>query len=125
MPVQIAEVISPHLARVSFGDLRADTVSTSDLSRRPPDIDNEGTTSQPEGQYKDKEADVDIRTSGPDIRTEGEPPKSVEPIKDSQFSPDSPAPTLRRSAKNMKPPTYLGDFVSAMNKRLSKREGVL
>ena len=115
VPVQISEIISPHLARVSFGDGRADTVSTSDLSRRPPDIDNEGTTSQPGGQYKNKEADVDIRTSGPDIRTEGEPPKSVEPIKELQFSPDSSAPTLRRSARNRKPPTYLGDFVSAMN----------
>ena len=115
MPVQISEVISPHLARVSFGDGRADTVSTSDLSRRPPDIDNEGTTSQPAGQYKDKETDVDIRTSGPDIRTEGEPRKSVEPIKNSHFSPDSPAPTLRRSARNRKPPTNLSDFVSAMN----------
>ena len=29
VPVQISEVISPHLARVSFGDGRADTVSTS------------------------------------------------------------------------------------------------
>ena len=115
MPVQISEVISPHLARVSFGDGRADTVSTCDISRRPPDIDNEGTTSQPGDQYKDKEADVDIRISGPDIRTEGEPPKSVKPVKDSQFSPDSPAPTLRRSARNRQPPTYLGDFVSAMN----------
>ena len=92
MPVQISEVISPHLARVSFGDGRADTVSTSDLSRRPPEFDNEGTTSEPGGQYKDKEADVDIRTSGPDIRTEGEPPKSVQPIKESQFSPDSALP---------------------------------
>ena len=115
VPVRISEVISPHLARVSFGDGRADTVSTSDLSRRLPDIDNEGMTSQTGGQYRDKETDVDIRTSGPDIRTEGEPPKSVEPIKESQFSPDSPAPTLRRSARNRKPPTYLGDFVSAMN----------
>ena len=71
--------------------------------------------SQPGGQYKDKETDVDIRTLGHDIRTEGEPRKSVEPIKESQFSPDSPAPTLRRSARNRKPPTYLSDFVSAMN----------
>ena len=71
--------------------------------------------SQTAGQYKDKETNVDIRTSGPDIRTEGEPRKSVEPIKESQFSPDSPAPTLRRWARNRKPPTYLSDFVSAMN----------
>ena len=92
MPEQIFEVIAPHLARVSFGDERDDTVSTSDFSRRPPDIDNEGTTSQPGGQYKDKETDVDIRTSGPDIRTEGEPHKFVEPVKESQFSPDSPVP---------------------------------
>ena len=94
MPVQISEVISPHLAQVSFGNGRAETVFTSHLSRRPPDIDNEGTTSQPGGQYKDKEADVDIGTSGPDIRTEGGPPKSLEPVKESQFSPDSPAATL-------------------------------
>ena len=115
VPVQISEVISPHLARVSFGDGRADTVSTSDLSRRPLDIDNEGTTSQPGGQYEDKESDVDIGTSGPDIRTEGEPPKSVEPVKEYQFSPDSPAATLRRSTRDRKPLTYLDDFVSAMN----------
>ena len=105
MPVQISEGVSPHLARVSFGDGRDDTVSLSDLSRRPPDIDNEGTTSQPGGQYKGKETDVDIGTSGPDIRTEGESPKSVEPVKESQFSPDSSAATLRRSARNRKPRT--------------------
>ena len=99
----------------SFGDGRVDTVSASDFSRRPLDIDNEETISQPGGQYKDKETNVDIGTSVPDIGTDCEPPKSVEPVKESQTSPDAPAPTLRRSARNRKPPTYLGDFVLAMN----------
>ena len=48
MPKQIFEVISPHLVRVSFGDVRVDTVPTSDLFRRPPDVDNKGTISQPD-----------------------------------------------------------------------------
>ena len=43
VPVQISEVIFPHLARVVFGDGRLDTVSTSDFSRRPSDVDNEET----------------------------------------------------------------------------------
>ena len=115
VPVQISEVISLHLVRVSFGDGRVDTVSPSDLSRRPPDVDNEETISQSGGQYKDKKTNVDIGTLVPDIGTECEPPKSVEPVKESQISLDSPAPTLRRSARNRKPPTYLGDFVLTMN----------
>ena len=82
VPVQIFEVVSPHLARVSFLDGRVDTVSTSDFSRRP-DVDKEKTISQPGGQYKDKEANVDIGTSVPDIGTECEPPKSVEQVKES------------------------------------------
>ena len=106
-PVLISEVISPHLVRVSFCDGRVNTISTSDLSRRPPDVDNEETISQPGGQYKDKETNVDIGTLVPDIGTECEPPKSVELVKESQISPDSTAPTLRRSARNRKPPTYL------------------
>ena len=115
VPVQISEVISPLLARVSFGDGRVDMVSTSDLSRRSPHIDNEETISQPGGKYKVKETNVDIGTSVPGIGTECEPPKSVEPVKEFQISPESPAPTWRRSARNRKPPTYLGDFVLAMN----------
>ena len=119
-PIQISEVISPHLAGVSFGVGRIDTVSTSDLSRRPLNIDNEETISQPGGQYKDKETNVDIGISIPDIGTECEPPKSVELVKESQTSPApwvSPTSTLRCSAKNRKPkpPTYLDDFVLAMN----------
>ena len=110
VPVQISEVISPHLARVSFGDGRVDTVSTSDLSRQPPDVDNEETISQPVEQCRDKETNVD-----PDIGTQCEPTESVESVKGSQVSPDSPAPTLRRSARNRKPPTYLGDFVLTTN----------
>ena len=47
VPVQKSEVISSHLARVSFGDERVDTVSTSYLFQRPPDVDNEGRISQP------------------------------------------------------------------------------
>ena len=46
VPVHISEVVYSHLARVSFGDGRVDTVSTSELSRRPPDIENEETNSQ-------------------------------------------------------------------------------
>ena len=106
VPVQISEVTSPQFARVSFGDGRVDTVSISDFSRRP-DVDNEKTISQPGGQYKDKKTNVDIGTLVPAIGTEYEPPKSVEPVKESKINPDSPAPTLRRSARNMKPPTYL------------------
>ena len=70
VPVQISEVISPHFARVSFGDGRVDTVSTSDLSGWPPDVDYEETISQPGGQYNDKETNVDIGPSVPDIGTE-------------------------------------------------------
>ena len=115
LPVQICEVIPPHLARVFFGDGRVDPVSTSDLFRRPPDFDNEETISEPGGQYKGKETNVDIETSVPDIGAECEPLKSVEPVKESQISPDSPAPTLRHSARNRKTPTYLIDFVLAMS----------
>ena len=61
-PVQISEVISPHLVGDSLGDGRVDTVSTSDLSQRPPDVDNEGTISQPGCQCRDKEANVDPDT---------------------------------------------------------------
>ena len=106
VPVQISGVIYPHLARVSFGDGRVDTVFTSDLSRRPPDVDNEGTISQPGDQCRDKEANID-----PHIGTQFEPPESVEPVKESQVSPESPAPTLRRSARNRKQPSYQGDVV--------------
>ena len=98
------------LVRAKDQDGRVDTVSTSDLSRRPSDIDNEGTISQPDDQCRDKETNVDS-----DIRTLCEPPEHVEPVKESQASPNSPAPTLRRSAWNRKPPTYLGDFVLATN----------
>ena len=89
-------------------------VSTSELSRRSPDIDTEETISQPGGQYKHKETNVDFGTPVPDIGTDCEPPKSMEPVKESQISPDWLAPTLRRSRKR-KPPTYLGDFVLVMN----------
>ena len=45
VPLQISEVISPHIARVSVGDGRFDPDSTSDLSRQPLDDDNKGTIS--------------------------------------------------------------------------------
>ena len=51
-----------------------DTVSTSDLARRPPDVDNEGTISQPGDQCRDKATNVDL-----DIGTQCEPLESVEP----------------------------------------------
>ena len=110
VPLQISEKNLFHLAPVSFGDGRVDRVSTRDLSRRPPDVDNEGTTSQPGNQCRDKETNVDSH-----IGTQCEPPESVKPVKKSQTSPDSPAPPLRLWARNRKPPSYLGDFVLATN----------
>ena len=110
MPAQISEVISPNVARVSFGDGRVDTVSTSDLPRRPPDVDNEGLILQSGDNCRDKETNVNS-----DIGNQCVPPESEEPVKETQASPDSPAPTLRRSARNRKPSTYLGEFVLATN----------
>ena len=83
VPVQISKVIAPHHARVSFDDGRVDTVSTSDLSRRPSDFGNERKISLPGYQCRGKESNVD-----PDIGTQCEAPKSVEPVEVSQVIPD-------------------------------------
>ena len=71
--VQISEVIFPHLARVSFGNVRVDTDSTSDIPRRPPDVYNEERISQPGDQCRDKETNIDS-----EIGNQCEPPESVE-----------------------------------------------
>ena len=57
--------------------------------------DNKRTISQPGGLYKNEETCVD-----PDDGTHCEPPESVEPVKESQVRPDSPASTLRRLARD-------------------------
>ena len=51
----------------------------------------------------------------PEIETQCEPPESVEPVEESHVCPDSAAPNLRRSARNRKTHTDLGDFVLATN----------
>ena len=88
----MSDIISPHLAQVSFGDGRIYTVSTSDLLRRLPNFDNEITISQPGGQCREKETNVDR-----DIGTQCKPPECVEPVLETQVCPDSPASTVRRS----------------------------
>ena len=85
-------------------DLHFDEVYTSDLSRRLPDVENEGTISQPSGQCRDQEINVD-----PYVGTQCESPESVELEKESQVSPVSPNLNLQSSARNRKPPTNLGD----------------
>ena len=80
--VQISDLVFPQFARVSV------STSTALNDRRMLTI-AEGTISQAGGQCSKKETNVDTN-----IRTQCEPPESVEPVKESDVSPDSPAPTL-------------------------------